>query len=271
MKKNILILFFCFLLFLSSFPCYGLDKKRNNSYVVDDALILKNDTKDYIELYSNYIKKALKIDYYLITFTALEENNIKDYTDYIFDTFNISNRGILIVVSKEDREVRVKVGSLLADVITDEIITSYLNLYFVPYLANGEWDKGIKNGYSAFYKLICDSYSINSDTMKVIDGNNVVNKYKYYIIIAIVWIITFLAYSISEYLKKILSNKKIKNKDRIILCFCIMLNIILLFVAYLLLPLSLIIILLFEFVTIVSESDLLKIRLKKNKKRILRR
>lgn len=265
MKKNILILFISFFLFLSSFPCYGLDKEIDDGYVIDNALILKDDTRDYIELYSNYIKEALKIDYYLVTLPSLEGTSIEEYTEDIFKLLDLKEKGILIVVSKKDRKIRVRVGENLADIITDQIIDKYLDSYFVPYFINDEWDKGIKNGYSAFYKLLCEYYNIDSLAMQVTDGNNFIIKYKYYILIFIVWIVTFLAYFISESLKKILNKKKIKMQDKVTLIFYVVLNIIFLFIVYLLLPLALIVLFLFEVETIIS--DVWPLYKKKQKKR----
>ena len=51
-----------------------------NEFVIDDAKLLKNDTVEYINTYSNFLKNKADIDYYVYT--------VKDLGEYDSDTFS---------------------------------------------------------------------------------------------------------------------------------------------------------------------------------------
>ncbi len=249
MKKTIIYII-SFFLFLAPNTCLA---NNSNSYAIDDANILKTATKDYINIYSEYLDENLNIEYYLVTVKELEEDKtLKEYSDYIFEKSNLTENSILIVVSKNNREIRVKVGTELSAIINDEIINEYLNDYFLPYLKTDDWNTGIKNGYSSFFKLICNSYEIDTEVIEVYDGNNFINKNKNYIILAIVWLTSIFSYIYCNYLKEKL-NHNIGIKDNFIIIVCLILNILLFIITYFVLPISLLIVLLSEIILVIND------------------
>lgn len=249
MKKTIIYII-SFFLFLIPYVCVAANE--NTSFVIDGAKIIKKDTEDYINVYSEYLKNTLDIEYYVVAVNKIIDGmSLEEYADYIYETSNISEKSILIIISKEDREIRIKVGSELSEIITNETINDYLNNYFVPYLKTEEWDVGIKNGYSSFFKLICNYYEIDSEVIEVYDGNSFLNKNKSYIILGIVWITSIFSYVYNSYLKE-KHKKKIGLKDNIILVTCLILNIGLLILSYYILPLSLFVVLISELILILN-------------------
>lgn len=170
-----------------------------NTYVIDNASIIDKYTSDYIDVYSNFIYNKCGIEYYVITIDSLSSNTIEEETDYLYNKYNISSNGLLIVVSKSDRELRVKAGTSLSDVISNKTIDEYINKYFIPYLENNEWSSGIKNGYSSFYKLLCNYYGIDSSSM-VVYRDSFINKYKYETYVFLIFICNLLTSWISNYI-----------------------------------------------------------------------
>lgn len=258
MKKY---LFFFTILILLFYPIKinALSNQIPKTFISDEAKILKQSTKDYIFVYSKYLKDNFKINYYLVTIPSLEEKDINNYTDYIYDSYNLNQNSLLILVAKEERVLRVKVGENLSNIITNSTIDEYLSKYFLPYLKNGEWDEGLKNGYSAFLKLICNSYNININEIVVKDVNNFLYEYKYYIISIILWISTIICYVLCAYFKHNINNKKKKNsiKDTLVFSLSIFLNVIILLIAYLTDALSFLLIVVYEFFLIRSNYSLL--------------
>ena len=99
----------------------------------------------------------------------------------------------------------------------------------MTYLKNGEWDSGIKNGYSAFYKLICNYYDIDTSDISVYE-EGFVSKYKNYIIFLIIWFITLIGYIFSEYFFRLFlneTNKKQSIMDTIIFGVCLFISMLL--------------------------------------------
>ncbi len=231
--------FFVFLsLFLIPISCYALITNSSGSYVVDSANLLSKYTEDYITTYSDFFNNNNDIDYYVVCIKSFDGIDDDEYIEYVYKDFNISNKGLLILASSEDRILKVKVGEDLSNVITDDIISQYIDLYFMPYLKQGEWDLGIRNGYSSFYKLLCNYYDIDSSPMNVYTGKNILDKYRFPIITIIVFICSLLSYFISKFI--------MSRKNYSLICFLVIINILLLYFLFILNSISVIVALGFE-------------------------
>lgn len=254
MKK--LIYFIILFLMIIPLNTLGLVKQSDDIYVTDSAQILNNETEDYIVTYSEFLKENKNIDYYVVTVKSLEGISLEEYTDYVFDSFNMNDLGLLIIISHDDRSIRIKAGSELSKVIESSTIDNYIDSYFMPYLKNDDWNTGIKNGYSSFYKLLCNIFKIDSSTMTVYNGKSFINNYRYTIFIVILWICIF----ISGFLAKKIVNikkgiEKVSTIKDFLIAISIIINIYLLYFCYLLIPLSVFIVLGFECVIIYNILD----------------
>ena len=270
MKK--LIYFIILFLMIIPLNTLGLVRQSDEIYVTDSAQILNNETEDYIVTYSEFLKENKNIDYYVVTVKSLEGISLEEYTDYVFDSFNMNDLGLLIVISHDDRSIRIKAGSELSKVIESSTIDNYIDSYFMPYLKNDDWNTGIKNGYSSFYKLLCNIFKIDSSTMTVYNGKSFINNYRYTIFIVILWICIF----ISGFLAKKIVNikkgiEKVSTIKDFLIAISIIINIYLFYFCYLLIPLSVFIVLGFECViiyNILDQNNFFSNKAKKAKKNI---
>lgn len=251
MRKHLVFLFLLLLLF--PLNVFSLVDKNENSFVVDQANILTDETIEYIDGNSHYLNESLAIDYYVVIVENLNNFTVEEYADKIFDKFNISEKGLLILISTDDRKMRVRVGEELSDIIYPQIIDEYIEQFFMTSFKNGEWDEGVKNGYSAFYKLLCNYYDVDSSEIEVYkDG--FISKYKNYILFLIVWVITIIGYIFSEYFFRLFLKKNSSNvnMDTLIFGVCLFVSMLLLNLTYLIMPKAIIIVLAFELVAIFS-------------------
>ncbi len=76
---------------------------------------------------------------------------------------------MLLLISLEERELRIEVGNGLEGILPDGKCGRYRDQYMIPYLKNDEWDNGIKNGYDAFFKEIVTQNNLNIDYTNPID------------------------------------------------------------------------------------------------------
>lgn len=273
MRKHFLILFI--VLLIIPLNVFSLVEKSVNEYITDQGQLLSDETEEYIYNNSKYLDDIIHLDYYVVTVDNLSNLEIEEYADKLYRKFNLREKGILILISKDDRKMRVKVGEELSDVVYPQIIDEYINNFFMTSFKNGNWDEGIKNGYSAFYKLLCNYYDIDSSDVEVY-RDNFITKYQTYIIIIIIWIIMIIGYIFSEYFYRLFLNKISKNvnMDTAIFGVCLFISMLLLNLTYLIMPKAVIIVLLFELVAIFSNilnhSSNMKKR-KINKKRVLKK
>ena len=149
--------------------------------------------------------------------------------------------------------MRVRVGEELSDIIYPQIIDEYIEQFFMTSFKNGEWDEGVKNGYSAFYKLLCNYYDVDSSEIEVYkDG--FISKYKNYILFLIIWVITIIGYIFSEYFFRLFLKKNSSNvnMDTLIFGVCLFVSMLLINLTYLIMTKAIIIVLAFELVAIFS-------------------
>ena len=246
------------LLLLFPLSVFGLVKQSQYKYVTDEANIMSDELIEYICIYSKFLKEKMGINYYVVTVNNIEDYDLDSYSGYVFDNFNIGSKGILIFISKEDRKIRVDVGYELEDVLTPKKLNNTIDVYMMPYFKNDNWEDGIKNGYSAYYKEICDYYNVDSSELVVYDARYLTTNYKLYIILAIIFINSFISYVFTSFFMRLYrSNNKYKgkNKDIVLFIICLLINIILFYIAFMLMPISLLIILIIELIAIKANYD----------------
>ena len=271
MRKHLVFLFL--LLLFVPLNVFSLVDKDDNSFVVDQADILTDETIEYIDGNSHYLNESLAIDYYVVVVENLNNFTVEEYADKIYDKFDISEKGLLILVSTDDRRMRVKVGEELSDIVYPQIIDEYIEQFFMTSFKNGEWDEVMKNGYSSFYKLLCNYYDVDSSEIEVYkDG--FISKNKNYIIFLIIWFITIIGYIFSEYFFRLFLKKNSSNvnMDTLIFGVCLFVSMLLLNLTYLIMPRAIIIVLAFELIAIFSNmlnnsNDKVK---KKRKRKVVR-
>ena len=129
-----------------------------NFFVNDYADILSEETEDYIFQKSVALNNVDGTQIVVLTVENLEGYSIEEYANELFNSWMIGdkskNNGLLLLLALEERQFRVEVGEGLEGILPDGKTGRFQDEYIIPYLKNDEWDKGIKNGYDAFYSEI---------------------------------------------------------------------------------------------------------------------
>ena len=248
------------LLFLILIPLniYAIVDQSNQVYVTDSAKLLTAESEAYIIKYSDFLYQEKKIDYYVVTIRYLEEKDIEEYAQEIFQKYHMNKNGILILVSKDDRKIRIEIGKKLRPIFDEEEIDQYINTYFMPYLERDEWNDGIINGYSAIYKDICEANKIDASSMETVDHLDFITKYKTILIFLIIWLIMFIGKQYKKYQEKI-KNNTLNKKEIIKLLLLIVLNIIAVSVSYALQPVYILFVIAFEVVILYTNTNSLQL------------
>lgn len=248
--KKVLFLIIFYLIFLP-IVTLALVEKSSLIYVTDEAKLLTDDTKNYIIDYSDFLYQTEKIQYYVVTVPSLEGYNLDSYIDFIEESFPLSKKSILIFFSKEERQIQVVLGKELSPIMEEEEIVEYVNTYFMPYFKNGEWDKGFQNGYNAFYKKVCTYYNIDASSMELHSGNELMIKYKYPLLMFLIFLSLFFISVFCNFFKKSYKKKKYFFIDYLKFSGTLFLNIMLLMVVYIIEPWMIAILLAIEILGVV--------------------
>lgn len=155
-KYKLLIL--AFLLILMPNKVQAIVPQTKEFYVNDAANLISSKTEEYIINKSNELYNVDGTQIVVVTVNDLEGMSIEEYATTLFREYGIGdkdkNNGLLLLLSLDGRKFRVEVGYGLEGILPDGKTGRFQDEYIIPYLKNNEWDKGIKNGYDAFFDEI---------------------------------------------------------------------------------------------------------------------
>lgn len=153
-----------YFIFLSLFFNYlfaqNLSKLENwatdltNILSKEEISFLNKKLKDYQDSTSNQIV--------VLIMPSLEGNSIEELANEIFKFNKIGTKkndnGVLLLVAKIEREIRIEVGYGLESRLTDATSSSIIRNIIVPYFKNDKYFEGINLGLDAILQAIQGEY-----------------------------------------------------------------------------------------------------------------
>ena len=175
--KKIFIYILLLMVLIVPFKVYAIVERSEYVFLTDQSNILSEDTSNYIVTISDFLYKEAKIDYNVVIVDDLEGLDPSIYCETVFDEYNLGKKGLLVLVDTSDYVIRVQMGGEISRYFTEETITEFIDTYFAPYIEHDDWDKGIKNGYNAFLKVISDAYHLDASEVIVEEDVDFITKY----------------------------------------------------------------------------------------------
>ena len=135
-------------------PAIGLGAKADfpklTGRVVDLAKLLSpQEEADLIAKLAAFEEKSSD-QLVVATITSLNGENLEDYANQLFRHWGLGqaqeNNGVLLLVSKNDRKLRIEVGYGLEGTLTDAASKLIIDNIIVPSFKVGEFGKGITQG-----------------------------------------------------------------------------------------------------------------------------
>ena len=108
-------------------------KAEEYTYTLDNANLLKADTKEYIDQYSSFLHQNNKFKYYVVTDKELGVYTLEELADSYFEQLNIGNNGILILYIKDKKALYIEIGKDISNVINDDVVQEHIDKYFLPF------------------------------------------------------------------------------------------------------------------------------------------
>ena len=159
MKKILLILIFI-LSFLNADITQYFPKLDGR--VVDNANILSSTTKDNLsDILKNHEDKTSN-QIVVVTLKSLNGYEIADFTYQLGRFWQIGqkdlNNGVILLISAEDRKIRIEVGYGLEGALTDKISYEIINYTIRPKFRQEQYDAGITNAVNEIIEAIKGEY-----------------------------------------------------------------------------------------------------------------
>jgi uncharacterized protein len=151
MKKSLLLAIFFFLCLL--FPAHGLEIPKLQGYVNDYAGMISPSAKLKIEEGLRAFEQSDSTQIVILTIPSLEGENLEEFGIKVAETWKIGQQvkdnGVLFIVSKQERKIRIEVGRGLEGKLTDLMSGRIIDQVIKPRFKQADFDGGFIAGVSS--------------------------------------------------------------------------------------------------------------------------
>jgi uncharacterized protein len=132
---------------------YALDVPKLQGYVNDYANMISPQAKAQLENELKNFEQTDSTQIVILTVPSLEGEVIEDFDIKVAEVWKIGQKGkdngVIFVVSKQDRKMRIEVGRGLEGKLTDLMAGRIIDLVVKPRFKRGDYDGGFIAGVSA--------------------------------------------------------------------------------------------------------------------------
>lgn len=137
----------------------------NSIYIQDYAGVVKTDIEPKINSLGAKLAASTKAQVVVVTIKSLEGVPIEEYALNLLREWGIGdkklNNGVLILVAVNDRQSRIEVGYGLEGILPDAKTGRIQDEFMIPYFAEGDFSRGIYNGYKAIADEVAKEYNVD--------------------------------------------------------------------------------------------------------------
>ena len=147
---SLLIIIVCCCLPLTA---YGLEVPKLQGYVNDYAGMISPPAKSKIEEALRAFEQSDSTQIVILTIPSLEGEDIEQFGIKVGDTWKIGQKakdnGAILIVSKQERRIRIEVGRGLEGKLTDLTAGRIIDLVIMPRFKQADFDGGFIAGVSS--------------------------------------------------------------------------------------------------------------------------
>lgn len=167
------------LLCISSSSLAAPEFPRLSGRVVDNAGMLASSTRQQISQQLAEHESTTTNQIVVATIPHLQGYSIEEFTYQLGRHWAIgqqeTNNGVVLLIAKKEREIRIEVGYGLEGALTDALAANIIQTVIKPQFKKGDFNQGISKGVTAIIAAIAGEYQAG----KVKNSN----KQNYWIII----------------------------------------------------------------------------------------
>lgn len=136
--------------------------------VNDYADILSPDTETRLEAVLQELEQTDSTQIVVLTIPSLQGDGIEDFSMRAAEAWKIGQKnldnGALLVISKNDRKLRIEVGYGLEGTLTDLTAGRIIRNVIVPHFKAGRFDQGVAAGVDAMIQAVRGEFSASDET-----------------------------------------------------------------------------------------------------------
>ena len=155
MPKHFRVLIVCGALFLwSAANLHALTiPERPDGYVTDRAQILSDSVHEQLESRLQAFERETSNQIVVAAFPSLEGESLEDFSIHLAEKWKIGQKdkdnGVILLIFKNDRKVRIEVGYGLEGSLPDAICQHIIQQEIVPQFRQAHYDEGISKAIDA--------------------------------------------------------------------------------------------------------------------------
>jgi len=161
--QKLLALFCLVLAFACAAAAEDIKKIHPTGYVTDLAGAIQPDTKARLEALGTELEQKTSAQMAIVTVHSLEGQSIENYAVDLYRQLGVGskkdNRGVLLLVSPDERKYRIEVGYGLEPVINDARAGD-AGRAMVPFLRRGDFSSAIETAAWQLAKYIADDRGV---------------------------------------------------------------------------------------------------------------
>ncbi len=154
--SNIFLAAILFLLWASG--ASALDVPDLKGRVNDYGNMLSSSTERQLDALLEDLEQTDSTQIVVLTIKSLEGDSLEDFSMRVAEKWKIGQKGndngAILLVSKNDRKLRIEVGYGLEGTLTDLTSGRIIRNVIVPYFKSGDFDAGISNGVQAMIQAV---------------------------------------------------------------------------------------------------------------------
>lgn len=135
--------------------------------VNDEARMLSSAAAAELETVLRSFEDSTSNQVVILTIPSLEGEVLEEYSYSVASTWKLgtakNDNGVLLLVVRDDRKVRIEVGSGLEGDLTDLISGLIIRREIVPRFKSGDYDGGITAGTTAIMEAIKGTYAVDAE------------------------------------------------------------------------------------------------------------
>jgi uncharacterized protein len=147
-----------------------------SSIVVDDAGMLKADQKAQLSEYLLGHQRATGNQVVVVTVNDLQGYDIADYGYQLGRHWGVGQKGkdngVLLIVAKAERKVRIEVSYGLEGNLTDAISSNIVHSVILPQFKLGQFPQGIMAGAKGIVEALGGQYQMRKATKEKSSSSN---------------------------------------------------------------------------------------------------
>ena len=162
-------------------------KGRVNDY----AGMLSTETKSILETKLVELEKSDSTQLAILTIASLEGDAIENFSIRVAEKWKIGHKkldnGVILLISKNDRKLRIEVGYGLEGKLTDLVSGRIIRDIIAPNFKKGNFDQGVIDGVNAITSVVRGEFSAKDAEGKKDDNEGFFSKNIVYVIIFVLF------------------------------------------------------------------------------------